>query len=214
MKIKFCGFRRIEDVKFALSLGVDLIGFIFFKGSKRFISPEEFVNISREVKGNFVGVFVDEDIEKVYNTYKTYDLYAVQLHGNEDEDYVKKLSSQDIKIIKAFRLKDKDSVDIINSYPSEYVLVDAYVEGNYGGTGKQINLDLLDYLFTKIKTKKIFLSGGINKDNISRIIKLFGRYLYGIDLSSGIEESPGIKNHKLMRETYDTFKSCLNQLNI
>lgn len=206
MKLKFCGFTRIDDVKFAIELGVDFQGFIFFSSSKRFIPIEVFDNIFRYTKGgNFVGVFVNEDIARVIQISKTYNLAFVQLHGDENNDYIKDILLQDVNVIKAFRIKNDDDILKIKESVSEYILVDTFVEGMYGGTGKSIDLNLLDNLFSSVKNKKIFISGGINAQNISEIVKMFGKYAYGIDLSSGIEEKPGIKSHILMKEVFSKF---------
>lgn len=205
MKIKFCGFRRIEDIDFAVKLGVDLIGIIFYEKSKRFVRIEEFDNIHRNVKANFVGVFVNENLDKVVQIAKTYNLAFVQLHGEESNDYVSRVLSQGVSVIKAFRLKDTSDIQKVIESESEYVLVDSFVEGSYGGTGKSISKEILEELFSRVRNKKIFLSGGINLENIESILKTYGKYLYGIDLSSGIEDSPGVKNHRLMEEVFGVF---------
>lgn len=215
MVLKFCGFTRIDDIKFANNLGVDLIGIIFFPQSKRFVSIEMFEIIQRNVKDTkFVGVFVNEDVEKVLNIAKEFNLYFVQLHGEEDNNYISKLLSQGIKVIKAFRIKSYEDIEKIKSCNSEYILLDSFVEGIYGGTGKTINHKLLMELLPKIENKKIFLSGGINKDNIEEIIDNFGKYLYGIDLSSGIEQEPGVKSYILMKEVFEKFRNSLIKNNL
>lgn len=205
MKIKFCGFRRVEDIEFAVRLGVDLIGIIFYEKSKRFVSIEEFETIQRSVKANFVGVFVNEELDKVVRIAKNYSLAFVQLHGEENNEYVSSVLSQGVNVIKAFRLKDLNDIQKVIDSVSEYVLVDSFVEGSYGGTGRSIPKEILEELFSKVKNKKIFLSGGINTENIETILKAYGSYLYGIDLSSGIEDSPGVKNHHLMEEVFRAF---------
>lgn len=215
MLLKFCGFTRIDDIKFATNLGVDLIGIVFFPQSKRFVSPEMFEVIQRNVRNTkFVGVFVNEDIEKVINIAEEFNLYFVQLHGEEDNDYISKLLSQGIRVIKAFRIKNYKDLEKIQACNSEYVLLDSFVEGTYGGTGKTINPQLLTELLPRIENKKIFLSGGINKDNIEEIIDNFGKYIYGIDLSSGIEQEPGIKSYILMKEVFEKFRNSLVKNNL
>lgn len=215
MVLKFCGFTRIDDIKFATSLGVDLIGIIFFHQSKRFVPFDMFEVIQRNVENaKFVGVFVNENIENVIKIAKEYNLHFVQLHGEENNSYIQKLTSEGIKVIKAFRVKSVEEVSNINLCSAEYILLDSFVEGIYGGTGKTINYQILSELLPKVNGKKIFLSGGINKDNIEKIIDEFGKYLYGIDLSSGIEQEPGIKSHILMKEVFDKFKNSLVRNNL
>ncbi|MGC8964331.1 MAG: phosphoribosylanthranilate isomerase [Brevinematia bacterium] len=206
MKLKFCGFTRIDDVKLAINLGVDYQGFIFFEGSKRFVSIDVFDNISKNVKGNFVAVFVNENVNKVIDLYNLYQFSFVQLHGEEDNEYIEDLLNREIPVIKAFRIKNQDDAVKIKECISEFVLLDAFVEGTYGGTGKRIDETLLNIILSSCNNKKVFLSGGINKYNISDIIKKFGSKIFAIDISSGIEESPGIKSHILMKEVFNLFK--------
>lgn len=206
MKLKFCGFTRIDDVKFAINLGVDYQGFVFYEGSKRFVSIDVFDHIYKSVKGNFVGVFVNENLDKVLDLYNFYNFSFVQLHGDEDNFYIEKLLNNRIPVIKAFRVKDEGSISGIKNCISDFVLLDAFVEDAYGGTGKRIDERLVDLVLSSCKGKKFFLSGGINKNNISEVIEKFGNRIYGIDISSGIEEYPGVKSHLLMKEIYIIFK--------
>ncbi|MGC8871086.1 MAG: phosphoribosylanthranilate isomerase, partial [Brevinematia bacterium] len=138
MKLKFCGFTRIDDVKLAINLGVDYQGFIFFEGSKRFVNIDVFDNIYKNVKGNFVAVFVNENVNKVIDLYNLYQFSFVQLHGEEDNEYIEDLLNREIPVIKAFRIKNEDDAVKIKGCISEFVLLDAFVEGTYGGTGKRI----------------------------------------------------------------------------
>lgn len=103
-------------------------------------------------------------------------------------------------MIKAFRVKDTKILEEIKETPAKFILLDAFKEDEYGGTGRGINEEILNYLFNKIKNKKIFLSGGINKDNIGEILNKFGRRIHGVDISSGIETTHGIKDLLLMGE--------------
>jgi phosphoribosylanthranilate isomerase len=201
MKVKFCGFTRIEDIKFALSINVDYIGLVLFPKSPRFVTTENLETITKTIKdAPLVGVFVNEDVEKVKEMYFRYNFKLVQLHGDETNEYVEELARKGIKAIKAFRVKDHSALEKINETPTELVLLDAFKEGEYGGTGKRIDEEVLNYTLNGTKNKKIFLSGGLNKDNIEEVLKKFGQKIYGIDLSSGIEVSPGIKDHRLMEE--------------
>ncbi len=201
MKVKFCGFTRIEDIKFALSINVDYIGLVLFPKSPRFVTIEKLEIITKTVNNApFVGVFVNEEIEKVKETYFRYNFKLAQLHGDETNEYIEELIKKELKVIKAFRVKDYSVLEKINETPTELILLDAFKEGEYGGTGKRINEEILSYILNNTKNKKIFLSGGLNRDNIEEVLKKFGQRIYGIDLSSGIETSPGIKNHILMEE--------------
>lgn len=196
-KIKICGITNYEDAKISSELGADYLGFIFYKKSQRYISPEIASEIVEKIKEDnkrvkFVGVFVNETIEGTKQIYKECNLDFVQLHGNEDEKFISQL---DIPYIKAFRVKDGNDIEKINKSSAKYVLLDTFHEGLYGGTGRQFNWDIL----RKIQGKKIFLSGGITLHNIADAIEL---KTFAIDLASGVEEKPGRKDHKKLMELF------------
>ena len=201
IRVKFCGITSIEDRDSAIIAGADAIGLVFFKDSPRFVSLEKAESITRDVPPfmSAVGVFVNEDLEFIEECIERCNLNAVQLHGDEDADYCLKFRSRNfngVKLIKSIRVKDKRSIASIENCPSDAILLDAYKKEIYGGTGESFDMSLA--IIAKEYGKNIIMSGGLNPDNVYEIIKKVKPY--GVDVSSGIESSPGRKNMELMEE--------------
>jgi len=192
-KIKVCGITNLEDALVAIDSGCDALGFVFTR-SPRTISPEEAQIIIERLPSSIkkVGVFVNEDILRVKEIAKICRLDLLQFHGDETPDYCLMF---ELPIIKAFRIKDKESMKRLNDYQVAAYLLDSYSEEVYGGTGKGFNWELA-------KEAKAFgpiiLAGGLNSSNVTRAIKEVEPY--GVDVSSGVEESPGQKDHLKIRE--------------
>ncbi len=218
-KIKICGITNINDAYNALDMGADTIGFVFYKKSKRYISPEAAKVIIEElrktagkniknflsVKRNIIitGVFVNEDPENIKKIVKELDIDIIQLSGRESSDYLKELDIDKKLILKAVHIKEESDLDMIYEYKKAGVniLIDAFVgEDVYGGTGIPVNLNIIKQL----NTRDLILAGGIDPDNIKYIIKSIGPY--GIDLSSKIEDLPGIKNYDKMALFFKNFR--------
>jgi indole-3-glycerol phosphate synthase/phosphoribosylanthranilate isomerase len=200
-KIKICGITNLEDAKNAVSFGADYLGFIFYSDSPRYISCENAAHIISSIKKmnihvKFVGVFVNEGIERIKEIKKKCSLDFIQLHGDEDLKFVKNLNES---VIKVFRVKDSADVYKINNSSYEYILLDNFDKDLYGGTGNVFDWDIL----SGIKEKKIFLSGGINADNIKKALK---SNIYSIDVSSGVEISPGKKDIDKLRKLFESIR--------
>ena len=185
MKIKFCGMMTKRDIEVVNELKPDYIGFVFAE-SPRKLSPEtakEFKNLlDPDIKA--VGVFVNEDIKTVANYLENNIIDIVQLHGNEDNDYINALREMSGKpIIKAFRVKDKNDIIEANKVNADYYLFDAYNSVRAGGTGKTFKWELLKECIDMID-KPFFLAGGLDVNNILEASKIGADVL---DLSSGIE---------------------------
>ncbi len=190
VRIKICGITRLEDALICAEAGVDLIGFIFYPGSKRYIEPEKVRKITLNLPPFIfkVGVFVNEDKEKIIDIARYTGIDIIQLHGDESPEYCQSLRKE-FPIIKAFRIKDLKDVEQVFEYREIIPLFDTYTE-SYGGSGKRFNWNLLKDIREKIKY--FFLAGGLNIDNVEEAIKVIKPY--GIDVSSGVEISPGIKD--------------------
>jgi len=194
VKIKICGITNIEDYNYALSLGVDFTGFIFYEQSKRYIKPEQVRKIKRNniCSHKRVGVFVNERIEIIKEVYELADLDIIQLHGEESPEYCQILN---LPYWKCIRVKNYDSINLIRKYSATKILIDTYSDNLYGGTGKSIDLLLVkEALATE---KEIIVAGGISYRNVKDIINLKP---YGIDINSCIEKYPGKKDFKKMSE--------------
>lgn len=198
--IKVCGITNKEDALKAAELKVNALGFIFAQ-SPRKIKPNEAKKIIKELPLFIfsVGVFVNEKIDVVEKIIDTCSLNILQFHGQENPSYCsyfkKKFKQQ--KIIKVFSIEDKNSLNNISLYSGKIdaILLDTFIQGKSGGTGKTFDWNIA--LLAK-KYGQIILSGGLNSDNIKTAIKKVSPY--AIDVNSGIEKSPGIKDHQKMEK--------------
>ncbi|MDP3730310.1 MAG: phosphoribosylanthranilate isomerase [Candidatus Omnitrophota bacterium] len=195
-KIKICGITNKKDAIAAAELRPDMMGFVFYNGSKRYVEPRTVKDIINELPPFIakVGVFVDLDKNKVLEIAEECTLDMLQFHGDETPDYCS-LFKDSYKIIKAFRMKDESSLKGINDYNADFYLLDAYSSNGYGGTGKSFDWNIIEsFEFLK----PIILSGGITPDNVRYVIEKFSPY--GVDVSSGVEVSPGKKDTLLMKK--------------
>jgi len=198
--VKICGITNSEDALYACELNVWALGFVFYKESPRFVKEAQVKDIVEKLPTTIakVGLFVNEDIEMIKSIASSCKLDMVQLHGDEDPEFCKKVMKF-TRVIKAFRLKDKDSVNAMPNYDVDLCLLDTYVKDIPGGTGKTFNLDLA--VLAKKYGKKIILAGGLNPGNIIDAIRKVEPY--AVDISSGVEEKPGKKSKTLMKELMD-----------
>lgn len=202
VRVKICGITTLTDALAAVDAGADALGFIFFEGSPRYIAPSVALEIINKIPPfvTKVGVFVDEASERVKNIIRDCGLNVVQLHGTETRSFC---SVFPIPVIKAFRIKDPDSLKIIPEYPVAAYLLDSYVAGQLGGTGAKFNWDLA--IEAKTFGRPIVLAGGLTPENVMEAVGSVRPY--GIDVSSGVESKPGQKDHKKLREFIQRAKS-------
>ncbi len=199
VRVKVCGITNLEDASKASYYGAWAVGFIFSKKSPRYISPSRARKIVEQLPPFVtpVGVFVDQSERAVRDICNFTRIRTLQFHGEEKAVYCKRFS--DFKVIKAFRIGDYFPVDEIKKYKVDAYLFDTYEEGKPGGTGKVFNWDILKE--HKID-KPVILSGGLNAQNVQEALSV--TQPYAIDVSSGVEKSPGIKDPRLIRAFFDT----------
>lgn len=201
-KIKICGLTNLEDAREAVALGVDAVGFIFAE-SPRKVSLEKAQEIISQLPPfvTTVAVLADVSESAVRELLNVVSVNALQFHGSESPQYCEEFR-KDKKVIKAFRMRDQSVVDSMADYKVDAFLLDTYDPEKKGGTGRAFNWDLA------IKAKElgtpIILSGGLNPENIRTA--LINVRSYGVDVSSGIESSPGKKDHILMRRFVSAVK--------
>lgn len=197
MILKVCGLKDNQNVEQLLAVKPNLMGFIFYSKSKRFVTqlpPSALTN-----KAQKVGVFVNESIENVLETVNKFQLHYIQLHGNETVDYCSKLFDKsknnktvNFKIIKAFAVDDNfNFIETIDFEPfCTYFLFDTK-SANYGGSGQKFNWNILKKY---TGNTPFLLSGGI-KPQDAKLIKTFKHPQFvGVDINSGFELQPAIKN--------------------
>ncbi len=201
-RIKICGITNLDDALAAADLGVDALGFVFYKKSPRYIEPRKASSIIFQLSPfiTTVGVFVNETIENIMAIKKVTGLDIVQLHGYESPEFCRKLNT---KHIKSFRVIDETSLQSISKYETNMILLDSYHKDSYGGTGKQFDWEMLKGY--KIKDKKIILAGGLNPENVGIAIRRFAPD--AVDVSSGVEVKPGKKDRKKMKEFLEAVKN-------
>jgi phosphoribosylanthranilate isomerase len=195
IRIKVCGITRYEDAKVAASIGVDAIGFIFYQRSPRYIPPEEAAVIIKQLPPfvSRVGVFVDEDLEKVVGITRATGIDTVQLHGSESPRYCAKIP---FPVIKAFSIEPETDLSLLEQYHVSGFLLDTWASGRRGGTGRTF-----DWTIAKsacIKYSRVILAGGLNPANLEEALETV--HPYGIDINSGVEIKPGIKNPRKMHD--------------
>ena len=202
MLIKVCGITRVEDAQLAVSLGARALGFLFWPGSPRFIEPPRARAIVRTLPPLVtpVGLFVNQTAEEVNAIAAEVGLGAVQLHGDEPVEY---LAGMVRPVLKAVSLEHVRDVDDVNRWPREVVLLlDAHDPERRGGTGRLVDWDLAARVSSRRPT---LLAGGLRPENVASAISRVRPY--GVDVSSGIETAPGVKDHQRMRAFFDAVDS-------
>lgn len=208
MLIKVCGMREPENIHRVAEAGADWVGFIFYARSPRFagsLSPDE-ISKERAVREPpvRVGVFVDVTPEYMMEMGNKYALGYLQLHGNESPDTCYALQKRGYAVIKAFSIADKEDLKLTADYEgrADYFLFDTKCNG-YGGSGKQFDWSVL----TAYKGQTPFLlSGGINPDSVKAIRNFHHPKLAGLDLNSGFETAPGLKDIEKLKTFIDKIK--------
>ena len=183
MRVKMCGMRTITAARAAEEAGVDYIGFIFAKNSRRYIAPEAAREIARALhRVRTVGVFVDAPMSDVNAIAGLVGLDYVQLHGHESAEMAQQAERP---VIKAYRYGDDFSVEAANAYPAEMILVDSYVQGAAGGTGTAFHWQEAAQEIARV-TKPVLIAGGITAENVGAAAAIF--HPFGVDVSGGLEE--------------------------
>ena len=199
MYVKICGIKTAAAARAVENSGADFLGCIFYRKSRRFVSAETAAEILRPLKIKKVGVFVDENPETVNRIAETVGLDYVQLHGSETAEYAEKISAP---VIKAYRYGENFSAEAANSFPCEFVLVDSFVSGRAGGTGKTFDWQSAAREVAKV-TKPVFIAGGISQDNFTKAAEIFKPF--ALDVSGSLEVN-GEKSPALIESFLREFK--------
>ncbi len=192
-QVKICGLTNLNDTLDAIELGADYLGFNFYPDSPRFLPIENAIEIFQEIPTNIpkVGVFVNTEIADVLDLAVQLDLDYLQFHGDEAPEDLNPIGHP---WYKAFRVKEEKDLEEIPNYQCDWILIDAYSEKAYGGTGVVAHWDLVHD--AERFGKKIILAGGLNPDNVSLAIAAVNPFM--VDVASGVESEPGIKDrHKM-----------------
>jgi len=201
-EIKICGITNLEDAFLAAECGADALGFIFYLRSPRYVAPERAKKILEKLPDRIakVGVFVNQELQEVKKTVEFSGLDLVQLHGDESPEYCRQFPSS--LLIKAFSPRRESDLRRLRHYPVGAILVDTYDPMCYGGTGKRSNWRLA----VKVKeTHSLILAGGLNLGNIREAIEIVSPD--AVDINSGVESSPGRKDHEKVRAIIEIVRS-------
>ena len=200
VKVKICGITNLGDALVAVEFGADALGFVFFKGSPRYIPPDDARQITLRLPPfiTTVGVFVDENPEEVERIMKHAAIDMAQFHGHESPE----ACVIDRRVIKAVRIKELTDLDALRHYRVSAFLLDTYTPESFGGTGQIFNWEIA---VDAKQFGKIVLAGGLNPDNIEKAIRRVRPY--AVDVSSGVEEEKGKKDHTKLKLFIERAKS-------
>ena len=196
VKVKICGITNLDDALVSIEAGCNALGFVFYRKSPRYIMPKKASQIIKHIPAHIlkIGVFVDTKEKTIKRAAKLCNLDMLQFHGNESPQFCNKFKGY--KIIKAFRVKDKIELKNLVNYKTFAYLFDTFVKSKMGGTGKKFNWTLGRHL--KGLRKPIFLSGGLNAENVTEAIKQVRPDW--LDVSSSVEIKPGKKDYNKVKE--------------
>lgn len=200
-KIKICGLSRECDIDFVNAAKPDFIGFVFAEKSKRRVDFDTALKLKNQLDKNIqaVGVFVNNDMNFVLSLVNNGIIDLIQLHGDEDKNYIMSLKEKtSAKIIRAVRVKTTDDILKADRLPVDYLLLDTYTKGEYGGSGKTFDWNMISEI-----SKPYFLAGGLNAENIKSALKVGA---YCLDVSSGAE-TDGKKDKDKIIKIVNTVRS-------
>ena len=194
VKVKICGLKRLEDVDMVNQYLPEYAGFVFADTS-RYVSMDTAKKLREAMDPRIqsVGVFVNEDPDHIVNLCKSGIIQLIQLHGDEEESYIRELRERVVTpVIKAVRVRSTEQILEAERLPVDYLLLDTYVKGIYGGSGKGFDKALIPEL-----QKPYFLAGGLNADNVQENIRLCKPY--AVDVSSAVETDK-VKDKEKIRD--------------
>ncbi len=203
MFVKFCGFTRECDVEAALECGVDAVGFVFYEKSSRFVSFQNARKLIACLAGTntkAVGVFVDEGADDIIEKVASLNLNVAQIYSHEIMHRIHAV----VPVLMTYRIQNADDIARVIFPTDGYVLLDSYTRSGYGGTGMTFDWKLL----RDIPLNRAIVSGGLSPRNVGELIRTIRPF--GVDVSSGIEESPGIKSVGKMRAFMKQVKEAVD----
>ena len=190
-RIKVCGITSVEDAQAAVAAGAEALGLVFYSKSPRFITVEKAREIAESVPPfiTLVGLFVDATDQEIETVLQSVPLTLLQFHGNEQDADCRRWG---VRYIKALRVRPEVSVEqMAENYPgASALLLDTYRKGIPGGTGESFDWQLIP----ENLSRPVILAGGLDEGNVARAIQQVAPY--AVDVSSGVERAPGIKDHE------------------
>ena len=205
VKVKICGITRTQDALAAVEAGADALGFMFYEASPRYLTPAQATPIIRALPPFIakVGVFVDPSEEMVRRAIEQCGLDTLQFHGQETPEFCRRFAQ---KVIKAFRVRDTDSLSATRDYQRETWLLDSYVADQPGGTGRTFNWSLAAAAVQS--GGRVLLAGGLTPENVGEAVRQVRPF--GVDVSSGVESAPGLKDPGKLRAFVEAARKAGN----
>jgi phosphoribosylanthranilate isomerase len=206
--VKICGITQEQQARDIITLGADALGINFWPKSKRYL-PLEKAGWLHEIQGmtTLVAVLVNADARTLETLIEQRLVHVLQLHGDETPAEVEALQACGLQVIKALAVRDRESLRRIGEYPCESILLDAYNPGLYGGTGETFPWDLAVMAREQYPDKRILLSGGLTPANVRQAVEEVRPA--GVDVASGVESAPGIKDLGMVREFIEQVRSAV-----
>jgi phosphoribosylanthranilate isomerase len=204
MRVKICGITKADQGNAIANMGATALGFICVSASPRYVSPAQLQALTRDLPSHIqkIGVFANAEIDEIHNLVEQTTLTGVQLHGSESPQYCQKLRETlpEVEILKAFKIRDAESLNAIAAYRdrADTFLLDAYHPQLLGGTGKTLDWQSLQAFQPH---RPWLLAGGLTPENIQTALNQLQPD--GIDLSSGVERSPGDKDIKKVARLFE-----------
>ncbi|MCA9935961.1 MAG: phosphoribosylanthranilate isomerase [Ardenticatenaceae bacterium] len=210
MKVKICGFTRLEDAVTAVTLGADMLGFNFYKGSKRYITPEKAADLIHHLRHDasrithhasrfpiLVGIFVNSPLDEVQRIMALCGLDLAQLCGDEPPEMLHTLGDKAFKAIRPSTLPQAQTLMQQFARPAQQpaILIDAYQPGEYGGGGQTGDWALAAHFAS---SHAIMLAGGLTPENVGTAVTQ--THPWGVDVASGVESAPGVKDAQKMAQ--------------
>jgi phosphoribosylanthranilate isomerase len=204
--IKICGMRDPDNIRAVAELKPDIMGFIFYRGSKRFagelLKPEHLSGLPLNIRK--AGVFVNASNDEILKIAEKFSLDLVQLHGDESPGQCAELMDKKLNVIKALNIAAKADLQVCVDFAccTNYLLLDTKSD-KYGGSGKKFDWSLLDYYPV---SHPFLLSGGIGPDDADSISRMTKAGFAGVDLNSRFETEPGLKDPQKLRKFVETIR--------
>jgi phosphoribosylanthranilate isomerase len=206
VRVKICGITRLEDAGAAVDAGAHALGFVFYPRSARYIIPENAASIISILPPfvTTVGVFVNLPRKQVEDVVDQSGITVIQLHGDEPPS---ECVGYNRPVIKALRIQQQDPLPVMSAYKVAGFLLDTAIPGTWGGTGVPLDWQLFSGDLEEgldAMRDRLILAGGLNAENVGSAIRLVKPF--AVDVSSGVEDKPGIKNHKKIKEFMDAVR--------
>jgi phosphoribosylanthranilate isomerase len=205
-KVKICGITNLDDAEAAVVCGAWAVGINFYRESPRCCEVEEAAEIATALRRRVevAGVFVNAGLDEVLAAAESVPLTMLQLHGGEGPAYCDEIRRRSgLRVIKAARARDAATVRALSAYRTDFHMLDAYVQGSWGGTGERFDWELAAAHPGK---PPLMLSGGLDPDNVADAIATVRPF--AVDVASGVEASAGQKDHEKVRRFFESVQDA------